>query len=287
MGALAETSLRERVLPGLWEVRTHLLEYGPENGEPVVFVHGYQSDARIWSRNLAGLGPDFHTIAVDLPGHGKSGKPLTTYTIPFYSRFLGDLLGRLNLGPVTLVGLSLGGAIAAATAIAWPSRVKRLVVVDGLGMGAAHPRQLVHLVKRFFPLVWAQVTGRIGRQDIYRFLSEVLFADSHRIDEELVSLAVEGSRQSRLASLLTGLMLVLPSSHLYPRLHLVQQPTLLIWGDSDHLFPVDHARQAAARIPHCQLVVIPKAGHLPHLEQPAIFHEELVRFLRSTPADSD
>lgn len=273
------TSLRERVLHGLWEVRVHLWEYGPEDGEPVVFIHGYQSDGRIWSRNLARLGPRFHAIAIDLPGHGKSGKPLTTYTIPFYSRFLGDFLGRLDLGPVTLVGLSLGGAIVTATAIDWPIRVNRLVVVDGLGMGAPHPGRLAYLVKHFLPLTWAQVTGRISPYEVHRFFAEVLFAHPDRFDDELARLAVDGHRQSRLASLLTGLMLALPSSHLYPRLHRLKQPALLIWGDSDRLFPVEHAHQAAARIPDCRVAVIPDAGHLPNLEQPEAFHGELGRFL--------
>lgn len=285
-GRLVADGVWEKILPALWDLRAHYYERGSSDGEAIVFVHGYQSDARIWWPVLTRLPDQVRAIALDLPGHGKSGKPFTTYTIPFYGRFLAHFLARLQGGsPATLVGVSLGGAIVAYTALLVPERVNRLVIVDGLGMGRTPPWRQVRLFSHFLPLVIHQAMGKPSRYETYRFWQEVLFADPSRVTDPMISEALEAQRQSRLASLLTGLALSLPSAHLYPQLHRLRPPTLLIWGVNDRLFPPHHGEEAAGRIPAAHLTVIPRAGHLPMLEQTEAFLAVLNEFLhQSAPA---
>lgn len=256
---------------------TAYVELGPPEAEPVVFVHGYASNHLAWRENLLALSRSYRAIALDLAGHGGTAKPMAPYTVTYYARHVASFLEALNLGRVTLVGVSLGGAIAGTVALRWPQRLARLVLVDAAGVG--RKGQSWASRRLFMPALFWQVLGRPKRPVLRRFLEEAIFASPALATEEVIDEMVDAHLNSRLAALFTGFTLMLPDAHLYPRLPQIQLPTLIIWGSEDRTFPVSDAHDAARQIPGARLEVVDGVGHVPMQESPQAFNQILEAFL--------
>ncbi len=113
----------------------HTLEWGDPDGELVVLIHGFLDLAWTWAPVAARLAARHRVIAVDLRGHGDSDWVGAGgyYHFLDYTADLDELIAGLGAGPVSLVGHSMGGSVAAYWAGARPTRVKRLALVEGQG----------------------------------------------------------------------------------------------------------------------------------------------------------
>ena len=257
---------------------TAYVDLGPSEAPPVVFIHGYGASHLSWRENLVPLSRRYRAIALDLAGHGGTAKPLASYTVTYYARHVAAFLEALDLEQVTLVGVSLGGAIAGTVALRWPERLARLVLVDAAGVG--RKKQSWASRRRFVPALFWQVLGRPRRPVIRRFLEEAIFASPARVTEEAIDETISAHRQSRLAALFTGVTLMFPDAHLYPRLPQIQLPTLIVWGSEDRTFPVSDGYDAARQIPGARLEVLEGVGHVPMQEAPEAFNALLEAFLQ-------
>ena len=117
-------------------------DLGPVDGPAILLVHGLMSDGSTWSRPAAGLAEaGYRVIVPDLLGHGSSDKPADGgYHLPYFAASLHSLLTELGVRSVTVVGHSLGGAIAMQLAHDHPELVHRLVLVSAGGLGRqVHP----------------------------------------------------------------------------------------------------------------------------------------------------
>ena len=120
--------------------RIHYAERGERRADrpSVVFIHGAGAGSGIWSMTMARVARSAHAIAIDLPGHGPSALgDLGTLSLERYRDAVGELCGALCLGPSVLVGHSLGALVALEAALAWPDKVRALVLC------AAAPRMPV------------------------------------------------------------------------------------------------------------------------------------------------
>ena len=260
-------------------VRLHWMSTG--EGEPVVFVHGFSSSLHSWDQNLGRMGP-VRSIALDLPGHGESAKPLSSYTATYYARMLRRFLEETGIGPATVVGLSLGGLVAGRLALDFPDWVKRLVLVDAAGVGAQPQSWKARL--RFLPMLFWQAIGLPSRRETRHFLLTATMANAAQVTGEFVESAILSQKQSRLASVMNSLTLMLPDARIYEQLPRIQAPTLVVWGERDVTFPVQDAFNAAARIRGARVAVVPAVGHTPNIQNPEAFNAVLRGFLRE-PAD--
>src|SRR4051812_37722702 len=119
----------------------NVVEIGPPDGEPVLFLHGLGGSWRNWLENLPVIAEaGYRAIAVDLPGFGHSEMPADKVSIPGYGRWVDELCGQLGISAAAVVGNSMGGFIGAELAIQSPSRVERLVLVSAAGISAANLR---------------------------------------------------------------------------------------------------------------------------------------------------
>jgi pimeloyl-ACP methyl ester carboxylesterase len=112
--------------------RIHYAERGERRAErpSVVFIHGAGAGAGIWSMTMARVARSAHAIAIDLPGHGASALgDLATLSLERYRDAVGELCGALCLGPSVLVGHSMGALVALEAALAWPDKVRALLLV--------------------------------------------------------------------------------------------------------------------------------------------------------------
>jgi pimeloyl-ACP methyl ester carboxylesterase len=116
-------------------LRLNYVDWGNRDAPPLVLVHGARDHARTWDQVAERMGDDWHIIAPDLRGHGDSQWSQDgTYAMPGYICDLAELVHQLKLAPVTLIGHSLGGNIAIRYAGIFPDQVKRLIVIEGLGL---------------------------------------------------------------------------------------------------------------------------------------------------------
>ena len=259
-------------------------------GAPVLFIHGLGSAGFLgWRFNLSQIARGHRVLAPDLPGFGRSDKPLSArYGVPLFTRTLLRYLDTQRVGKVALVGASMGGRIALELALYSPARVSRLVLVNALGLG--FPRRVLHAVF-LLPGVGEAVFGvtstllrRVPARTIRRAASRFGLIERPDVamdDSYLAALReIHGDDHTAPAYLATvrslALMGTLDLSGELPRL---QMPVRLIWGADDPLFPVEHATRAHRLVPGSELAVIQGAGHSPEAERPDEFNRVLERFL--------
>jgi 3-oxoadipate enol-lactonase len=241
-------------------------------GEPVVFVHAFSVDGRMWDPQLVAFERDFKVIRYDLRGHGRSAAPDEPYT------GFGDLralLDELDVERATLVGLSAGSEVAINFAIAYPDRVSRLVLAaPGLG-GYTTP-----------PLPWLQpvfeAAGAGDSQRAARLWAETPIMALHTnrdAAEAVTSLVMENWR------LWTYRRTEQPlSPPAIGRLEEITCPVLVIVGDRDLPHILDIARLIEANVEKAIKVIIPGAGHLVNLDAPAAFNEAAAAFVKEPQA---
>lgn len=245
------------------------------HGQPLLLVHGAWGGAAlhfrpVWDR----LADRYRVIAPDLPGLGALDRaPLPT--VGAYARWLGELLAALDVPSAWVLGSSFGAAIAARFAADRPGACAGLVLVNGAPL-APTPR----------PLKWVGENS-VGRGLVRAKLKkdafgpqtlERAFADVRRAPPELARLFAEPSPPALDA--LVDLQLeggVAASYAVAP---------LLLWGEEDRLpgTELSAARKLAASWPGATLVRVPRAGHLPQLEQPAELCEALDAFVAQQAA---
>src|SRR5207247_5261751 len=117
---------------------------------PVVFVHGLAGSWQNWLENLPHFAERHRVIAMDLPGFGASPMPAEKISISGYAQWLDELLGTLGVDEAVVVGNSMGGFIGAELAIAFPRRVRRLVLVSAAGLTIEYQRneRILGLLRR-------------------------------------------------------------------------------------------------------------------------------------------
>jgi len=259
------------------------------SGPPLLLVHGMAGSASTWRYVMPELARDHTVIAPDLPGHGRSAKGRGDYSLGSLASNLRDLLLTLGHERVTIVGQSLGGGVAMQFAYQYPERCERLVLVSSGGLG-----QEVHLLLRALSFPGAEYLLALGCATPLRdagnkvgdLLGRVGLHLQPRIEEmwrAYSSLADGDTRQSFVRTLRSVVDMSGQSVSATDRLYLTSvMPTLLVWGDDDHIIPVAHAYAAHEAMPGSRLEVFPGAGHFPHCEQPDRFVDVLRTFVRET-----
>ena len=264
---------------------------GPADGPVVVLVHGLVSDSSTWSPAISALADlGLRVIAPDLLGHGASDKPPCTpdtYSLDGFATSLRALLVALDIPRATLVGHSLGGAIAMHFAYHYPSLTERLVLVASGGLGkAVHPALRAAAVPGSSLLLRAVVNrGTLGFARGVRLhralrLPPVVLANLHRAFD---GLAVPAGRDAFFATLRS---VISPSGQRGSMIEMRylgdHVPTLIVWSEHDHVIPVSHARDLHAHLPSSQLALFPGASHQPHHRYADRFAATLADFVATT-----
>ena len=256
-------------------------------GPAVMFIHGLTGSHRNWAHLVGKLNAEHRVLAPDLFGHGASDKLMGDYSLAGHAATLRDLLDRLEIERVTLVGHSFGGGIAMQFCYLFPERVERLVLVSSGGLG----RSVSPLLRAatlpgagvVLPLIASDwVRGRVeaaGR--ILTTRGWQLSSDTTEIWRGFTSLADADSRRAFLATtrgvIDPGGQTVTAHDHL-PRA--IEVPTLVVWGTRDRMIPAWHATTAHQVIADSRVVLFEGAGHFPHLDQPERFAQLLSDFIR-------
>ena len=261
-------------------VRVHYQEVGDPSAPPMILIHGFAASNLVWSKvflELAGAG--FRVIAPDLAGYGYSGKPRhLDYTIVSQAKIVSNLLRQLGIDRAVLVGSSYGAAIAATIALDHPTLVEKLILVGAV----TNNKPTRYLLMRLFgspiigdilsPLVvGSRRLLRMRMKRVYRRHSWVL--DERRVDARHLPLATRGAHRAIIRTVRRW-----DAERVSREAHLLTQPTLLLWGDTDREVPLRDGESLQQSVPNSRLIVFPECGHLPHEEYPEAFTKEVLEF---------
>ena len=261
-----------RVVDG---TRLRIIDTG--QGAPVVFIHGFGASVYSWRKTLpAVLAAGYRVIAFDNRGFGFSDKPADDYGNAAYARLVVAVLDSLDLPSAVLVGHSMGGAIAAEVALAYPARVRGMVLIDAAGYGVRWPAVLK--VGRW-PGAGGVATALRGRWITERLLRST-YADPSKVTEEDVDQYYAPIPEAGYAHALRGVLRDFRFDTLVGRLGAVAAPTLVVWGAADRWIPVRDGSRLATELPRGAFVVIPRTGHAAAEESPDEVNRLLIAFLK-------
>lgn len=259
------------------------------SGPVLLLVHGIGDSSETWREVIPLLARTHTVIAPDLLGHGQSDKPRADYSLGGFANGLRDLLVLLGHESATVIGHSLGGGVALQFAYQFPERCERLVLVCSGGLGAeVSPVLRVASLPGASAAIYASVQPAV-RWPVLAFArgcTRVGLLDDCDVEELQTVWKALRDRSTRAAFLRTLRSVVdlrgqAVSSR--DRLYLTRtMPTMLIWGGRDPILPVAQAREVAAELPDVVLEVLPRAGHIPHRNDPQRFVQVVEEFLTST-----
>lgn len=266
----------------LMGMRVHYRDEGNRNDTvPLVLIHGTSSSLFTWDSTALLLGPLRRIIRFDLPGFALTGPhPQRDYSMNMYTRFVDSVLFRLGVRHCVIAGNSLGGAIAWRYAVRYPTKVNKLVLVDA---GGYVPKDKIELPLGFrlakMPVVNNLVKWITPKQLVRKSVEDV-YGNKRRVTDALVDLYSDmtlraGNRQALIDRMQLGL-----GEDESAKIRSIQIPTLIVWGDQDHLIPVSHAALFHNDIKGSELIVLKGIGHVPMEEAPWDFARALVPFLQ-------
>lgn len=234
------------------------LEWGNTQSDPIVLVHGFSSTAGAWTRVGDELGSEYHVIAPDLRGHGQSEwDPQERYSDDQLAADVRALVQKLALPPFTLIGHSMGGAVAFTYAATYPEDVKRLVIEDSaplapgrmlteLRTNFASRDEVAQSVRAANPTMSEEAVQ--GRVDVY-YRPRPDGTWGFRAD-------VVGVRHGRGAN---------DADRSWANVRKVQAPTLVIRaGAEPPLVSLETTERLSRENPRIQVVTVPGAGHNIH-----------------------
>ena len=244
-------------------------------GPALVMLHGAGSNAATWWQQLPDFSREHTCLILDQRCFGRSPAPLTEFRIEHFVADVLALLDHEGIDRASLLGQSLGGMVALRTALWHPQRVRQLVLCD-TSLAIDHPLQLQILRERLHKVAALTVEQRsLGawflqhhpdRAALYMQINH-FNPSAYRIPQEEWQAAMNGLNQD--ASLTP--MAQLPQ---------VACPTLLLVGREDPIVPVDIMQEVQALIPDSELTVVENAAHSAYFEQPEVFNERVMDFLK-------
>lgn len=237
-------------------------------GEPLVFLHG-SGDLGDWVPTLSLLARDFTVYRPDHPGFSFSDDDPAVDTVADLAFSYLDLFDCLGLDRLHLMGLSLGGWIAAQIAVLAPERISTLILIDAAGLPVDAP------VPNMFTLDPAETASLLFHRADLRSVAMAAARNMVKHQPELF----RRYQRNWMATARLGRIPYLHDPKLAGRLHRITCPSLVIWGALDRLFPVEQAYKWAAALGGARLAVLPECGHVPPAEMPLEFVALVREFL--------
>jgi pimeloyl-ACP methyl ester carboxylesterase len=259
-------------------VSTSLIESG--EGPPIVLLHGQGGFAEIMGGLIANLVDRYHVIAPDLPGLGRSVVRSGTLDGPGTVKWLRELIAKTCDRPPIVLGMSLGGSIAARFAAKCRNEIAKLVLIDSGSLGRFRPRPSLLLALIRFAKKPDQTRAEQFQRQVF-FNAERVRAQMGDRLTAVVEYQIDRAKQPSVNGANRTLLRKVGTKRIPDdELRKIQVPVALIWGRHDRVNPIKHAERASAKF-GWPLYPIENAGHLPFVEQPAAFGAALTEILET------
>lgn len=263
------------------DIKLHYLEAGDKDKETVLMLHGFPTSAYLWRNIMPKIAETHRVIAIDLPGYGKSDKPLSpSYSFNFYNKLLTEFLKQLNIQKVNLVMHDLGGPIGLLWAIKNREAVSSLVFLNTLVYSNFSWAVIAFTLALKMPLVkdwisspkgitWAM---RFGVQNKKRIVGELLANYQDPFIEKSDRKALLKSASNLSINAFKEIERELPKFTI---------PVGIIYGEKDRILP--HVAKTMQRIkvdlPQTEIIALPNCGHFLQEDEPGKIGDLLSLFL--------
>jgi pimeloyl-ACP methyl ester carboxylesterase len=250
-------------------------------GTPLVLLHGIPADGRVWRRQLDALSDEFHVVAWDAPGCGRSSDPPGRLGLSEVAGHLAAFVAALELDHPHVLGLSWGGGLALELCRIAPTLPRSLVLASAYaGWAGSLPPDAVALRLDAYLTAARSPSRRAALQG----WGPGMFSDSASEDlsNELIEISSDYHPRA-----LADLARSFATTDLRTTLPTIVVPTLVLHGDSDVRSPLTAGEALHRAIPGSTLAVLEGIGHVSNIEAPDRFNEEVRVFLRSVLAGGD
>ncbi len=250
------------------DIELYYEEYG--QGQPVLLIHGLGSSSLDWERQTPVFSDKYKVVALDLRGHGQTDKPPGPYSMSIFANDAAELIKSLGLGPVHVVGISLGGMVTFQLAVDSPNLVKSMVIVN------TNPEFLVQTIKDHWQVFMRTMLVRLfGMRKMGEVLSKRLFSkpEQEYLRNEFIERWSKNDPKAYIASMRTII-----NWSVADQLQNIDIPTCVIAADEDYT-SVDSKKSYVDRMPQAELVVIEDSRHATPVEHPEEFNQEVILFL--------
>lgn len=250
---------------------THYELDGPDSGKVVVLVHGFSVPYYIWNGTYEYLvGHGFRVLRYDEFGRGYSDRPDTVYNKELYTNQLQELVTKLKLKqPISLVGVSFGGAVVTDFTNAYPDMVSKVVLVDPVyNFTKPDPLPYITTIKE----IWNADKRAQGQMKDFKY------PDKHPTwaDQYTPQMEYKGFRHALVS---TQFNYIFDPKESYSALDSKHKQVMLIWGKDDKTVPFKFSNDLNGLL-KSEFLPVEDAGHLPFIEQEDIVNPALVTFLK-------
>lgn len=244
-------------------------------GAWIVFVHGVGGSLEQWDGVVAELGGRYRTLRYDQRGHGQSSKPAGPYAIDDFVEDLAALTMSLGIDRFDLVGQSLGGLVVQGFALAYPARLKRLMMFAAVA-GRTEAEQTAVLER--LKIVESGIPGQHFQNSVERWFTDG-FRAAH--PERIEAYAARNQKNDPAAY--AAAYRVLATTDFADRLHEIRLPTLIVTGEQDRGSNPRMARLMHDRIAGSELVILPGLRHALPFEVPEKVAALIEGFIEQMP----
>jgi 4,5:9,10-diseco-3-hydroxy-5,9,17-trioxoandrosta-1(10),2-diene-4-oate hydrolase len=256
--------------------RIHYLDVG--QGPVVVFLHGSGNGACGHS-NFKGNYPalvkaGYRCILPDLVGFGYSDKPADVeYPLSFFVECVQQALSVIGVDKYTLVGNSLGGAVALGLALEHPRHVERLVLMAPGGLNDLPDYLAMPGMAAMFATFGSGAP--LTFEKMKEFFIKAFVVNPACVDDELVRERMELMKLQN-----PQVMKTMKVPNLTARLGEIKAPTLALWGLNENMMPESGILRLAKGLPNCRMVLVPNCGHWVMIEHRDLFNRLVLDFLQ-------
>ncbi|MBI4638357.1 MAG: alpha/beta fold hydrolase [Candidatus Rokubacteria bacterium] len=258
-------------------------------GPAVILLHGLGGFAESWRHNIGGLAQRATVYAIDLPGFGLSAKPRTRYRLPFFARALHGFVETLGIPQVSLVGHSLGGAVAVTYALTHPVRVERLALLGAPVPGFPYRESWILRLVALYGL--GEALALLGRPGLLKAALARCFVVPHAgeidflVEHEYAARTALPARAAYLATLRHARADFVEHGEDYRRaIATLDLPVLLIHGRQDPVVDGTHCAAVAQGLRRAAVRWLDACGHFPQIERAETVNGWLAEFLVGRPA---
>ena len=250
--------------------KINYVEAGDATRPKVILLHGLGGNVSNWAFNVPALAANYHVIAIDQIGFGKSDRLMLKFRVGTYADFLDKFMAELKIERASLVGNSLGGWVAALTAIKYPNRVEKIVLADAAGL---KPPEVD--LAQIYSLNYS-TRDEVRQLVKLVFFNQAIFGSDAMIDQS-IAVRVAANDGYTINSLIESIRR--NEDFLNGRLGEIKKPTLIIWGKQDGLLKLADGEQFKREIAGSELIVFDQCGHVPMVEKAADFNKAVLVFL--------
>lgn len=259
------------------DLKIHYHDCGSDSSDTVIFLHGAGGGASGYSNfkgNFPAFGEaGFRAIVPDMLGFGLSSKPdVPQYDLDFFIAGIKGLVDKLALGRVTLLGNSLGGAVALGYALAYPEDVSRLILMAPGGVEDLDTYLAMPGIANMFKIYQSGQTGI----DAMRAVMRMQLFDPALLTEDILN-----ERAPIAATQTAAARSVMKVPNMTARLHELRCPVLGFWGMNDQFNPVSGNAKLMDNCPDIRSILVNRCGHWVQVEHQSMFNRMCLDFLKN------